>query len=295
MSVCGKNISIILYGLDLILLLIVVFSYLLRRDEANRIFYIAALVVICSPIAIYVIILIIQLVKFMLVPIGDAKTWIGFSGSIVGGAMTLFAVIFTINHDKSAREKETKRSEKLLIDEKSQRLMPVIEIVERKDGELLFAKKLYGDNDLSYFFEILNVSENHAREINIQSVEYTAYDDQKKKVNLTENLFSTTKTIKILPSKRKNEFYVGLASSSNDLLYPNIFNQSEVSIILTIRITLYDIHKISQHSFITKVTGTLHENYIDPVIQMIGEYGERDGEIYNRFDLQVHSCITDIE
>ena len=290
----GKEISIILYGLDLILLLIVAFSYSLRHDENNRILYVALFVIISSPIATYVTILIVQLVKFMLVPVGDAKTWIGFSGSIVGGAMTLFAVIFTINHDQRARDRENKRNEQLMIDEKSQRLMPVIEIYPLRENDELFSKKLYGEDGLNFIFVISNLSENHAREITIQAVEYIAYYGRGKKIDLTKELFSKPKTIKLLASMRKSEFHIGLSSYKLDKLFPKVFGQTEIRIEVTIKVTLYDIHKIAQHTFVTIVSGTLHENFNDPIFYFMGDNGEKDLELYNKFDLHAYSYITDI-
>ncbi|MHC1734166.1 MAG: hypothetical protein AB9921_00630 [Erysipelotrichaceae bacterium] len=294
MKLYEKSILIILCGINLILLLVVIFSYLLRKDEENRIFYIAALLVISSPIAIYVIVLIIYQIDFMLLTVGDAKTWIGFSGSIIGGAMTLFAVVFTINHDKSAREKEIIRSEKLLVDEKAQRLMPVIEIYPLRENDELFSKKMHGEDGLSFIFVISNLSENHAREINIQAVEYIAYYGRAKKIDLSNELFSKPKSIKLLASMRKSEFHIGLSSYKLDKLFPKVFNQTEIRIEITIKVTLYDIHKIAQHTFITKVNGSLHENFNDPISYYFGDNGEKDLELYNKFDLHAYSYITDI-
>ena len=38
--------------------------------------------------------------------VGDTGDWIGFSGSIIGGLMTMFALVFTIQHENQNRKQE---------------------------------------------------------------------------------------------------------------------------------------------------------------------------------------------
>jgi len=281
--------------ISVILFLLAGFSQLIENYPDYRIYYFTILITLSAPLAIYSLVLIAKATKGGLIQVGLSGDWIGFAGSIIGGAMTLFAVIFTVNHERLVRDDDIKRNELQSISEKSQKFMPIIEICEQRIENSFFTKKINGSNGSGYFFSITNVSENHAREVDIKLIGYTAFDKHNKKVELPSNADSKIKTIKILPSMKSNEFYVMLTSNQLDQSYPAVFNQTEIKLTLTIRIELFDIHKISSHVFITKVNGTFHENLYDPILFYLGDNKEMDIELYNRIDLIVHSCITDIE
>jgi len=279
-----------------LVLLVVYWQVKKTNEESEKILLVSFSISALFLVLTYVFLLFIK-TSFTppLIPVGSIDAWIGFSGSILGGTITVFALVFTINNEKRLREKEYEIQKQVLREENSQRLMPVIEIGPKKDGDSGYNEKVYGDDDLSYRFVISNVSENHARDIEIRAVEYFVYDNTKTKIDITKDLFTDPKSIKILSSNRNSEFYVGLCSNKLDSLYPEVFNQSEISLFLTLEITLHDIHKLSQHSFISNVFCTLYENIDDSSIYWPGDYGEDDKELYNKYDLKVHTCQTDIK
>lgn len=64
----------------------------------DRIVKFTIFVLVNSPLIIYTIVLFFKTFPNTLIKIGDASTWIGFAGSIIGGSMTMFAIIFTIQY-----------------------------------------------------------------------------------------------------------------------------------------------------------------------------------------------------
>ena len=54
---------------------------------------------IASPLMVYAIVLIMKVVSPALEIIGNQSAWIGFYGSLFGGSLVMFALIFTIQHE----------------------------------------------------------------------------------------------------------------------------------------------------------------------------------------------------
>lgn len=127
-SYYNKELLLIFFGVDIILILVLFFGNLSRNDKDNLVFYVAMFVGIGSPIATYIIVLTIKLVKSILIPVGNATTWIGFAGSIIGGAMTLFAVIFTIRFEDSKRSDQLRIDEARDLEKKASLYLPILEL-----------------------------------------------------------------------------------------------------------------------------------------------------------------------
>lgn len=279
-----------------LVLLIVYWKAKKASEEAEKILLVSFSISALFLFLTYVFLLIIKTYFTPpLIPVGSIDAWIGFSGSILGGTITVFALVLTINSEKKLRDKEYEIQKNILKEENSQRLMPVIEISPKRESNSKYSDKIYGDDGLSFEFIITNVSENHARSIEIRATEYLVYSNDRAKINITNEFFTKSKSIKILSSNRSSEFHIGLCSYKLDNLHPDLFSRSEIDILFTLEVTLFDIHMLLPHTFITTIYCTLRENEIDPIVFWHNETGEEELELYNKFNLQVHTCITDIK
>ena len=63
-----------------------------------KVLIVTTYIVISSPFVIYSIILIIKKISSNFIIVGNTEIWIAFTGSILGGLMTMIAVFFTIQH-----------------------------------------------------------------------------------------------------------------------------------------------------------------------------------------------------
>lgn len=80
------------------------------KNEIDRSFNLTLFILLLSPILVYLIILAIYSVVvtnslFGFIQ-GSRDAWIGFAGSLIGGSMTMFAVIFTMQHDRKLRKQD---------------------------------------------------------------------------------------------------------------------------------------------------------------------------------------------
>ncbi len=87
--------------------------------------------VVCSTVLVYIIVYVIghwlPEDLFNIVQVGNSQSWIGFAGSILGGSMTMFAVVFTIRFEGNKR-KEQKKNEDLRDKEKKASIyLPILE------------------------------------------------------------------------------------------------------------------------------------------------------------------------
>lgn len=97
----------------------------------DRISNFTLLILAISPVLVYLIVLVIDIVVLRFPTLfyveGSKNAWIGFAGSIIGGAMTMFALVFTIQHNEKQHKKEF-----------NLRIMPYIEAVKNEN----FSSKL---------------------------------------------------------------------------------------------------------------------------------------------------------
>jgi len=121
----------------------------------------AILIILFGTSGVYSIIFIIirNPDRFVGLYIGNSSDWIAFSGSIIGGMMTMLAVIFTIQHEKTLRKKE-----------KIDQLKPFIHI----DFKMYENSQKYAFNDrgdfISLYLKISNISNNNLRDFKITQI-----------------------------------------------------------------------------------------------------------------------------
>ena len=166
------------------------------EDTLVKISDFAFLVLLGSPALVYIFINLldysIKMWPGLLEIQGTKSDWISFSGSIIGGAMTLFAVVFTLQ-----TERENRRHERVLS------LLPLLEVKVKK----LKTNDIYS---LAQFrsLEIHNITENHAKNIRIKSADISwlklidgSYDTYDKLMQEDSYFLSDSIYISLLPGK----------------------------------------------------------------------------------------------
>lgn len=79
-----------------------------KKDELNTIWFSTNIKVIEFILATYLIINIARYLIPSIFHIGSVDAWIGFSGSIISGIITMMALLYTINHEATIREEDKK-------------------------------------------------------------------------------------------------------------------------------------------------------------------------------------------
>lgn len=142
----------------------------------DRIFNFTVFIIFNSPLAIYTIILIFRTFDESFIKVGNSSVWIGFAGSIIGGSMTMFAIIFTIrNQDRI----------------ESKKVIPHISIdlseLYNIENDLLvttirlnYEKIQLGGHDSCWInFNLTNKSDHIAKDFKIISVQSINYDSNR--------------------------------------------------------------------------------------------------------------------
>ncbi|MHC1734068.1 MAG: hypothetical protein AB9921_00090 [Erysipelotrichaceae bacterium] len=122
------------------------------------------LVVLLSPVLVYSITYIISHLKPELLSkfrVGDAESWIQFSGAIIGGSMTLFAVVFSLRHNEILYEKQ-----------KSDAIKPIFSFSPtlKNEGSELIQTLTDFDSNFRIELEALNISNNPALDFKITDI-----------------------------------------------------------------------------------------------------------------------------
>lgn len=92
-------------------------KYRYHKIESNldflthRIITFTLMTILISPFAVYFASLYFKLNSGFLVKVGSVSDWIQFSGSLIGGSLTLFAVIFAFSLEKESRALELDRTQ----------------------------------------------------------------------------------------------------------------------------------------------------------------------------------------
>jgi len=176
------------------------------------------------------------------VKIGSADGWLAFIGSIIGGVITMLAVVFTINNERDIREKDLLRSQEVLAIQS----IPLINITipdelrgqERKttvlpynNGELKPEIK----EDLTFPLKIflINNSNYHARDLKF--TEFNMYtftnlynenlgDDKDKYISKSRHLYNFTEyaneklnRVKLLPGNFNEKIIIYIPYDYLDL------------------------------------------------------------------------------
>lgn len=173
-------------------------------------------------LATYAILLVI---KFTLTPplfpIGSIDSWIGFSGSVLGGCLTVLALIITINNqkiiidqEKIERLNDKLEQEKKYQEEKSWSLMPIIEI-----SPLLPNVEIKNLHDYCNF-KVENISNNHVRDFEIENVSFSWKDANRDNILVYKVSYSTEEI--------KNKFSLVPAKTERVInLDPSIYDEIE--------------------------------------------------------------------
>lgn len=135
-----------------------------ESDYLDRVFKFTIIVIVNSPLLVYSIVLFLRTIPGYFVHVSNSSTWIGFAGSIIGGSLTLFAVIFAFILEKKSREIELDKTQvpKLHIDTK---------IKINNDNNYDESMFCYGDNhnnaNINLELELRNISNYSAKNIKI--------------------------------------------------------------------------------------------------------------------------------
>lgn len=153
--------AIIVESVSFILFLLALLLQLIEHDQEYRIYYFTIFVVLTAPLSIYSLGLFTQVYKLNIIQFGLSGDWIGFAGSIIGGAMTMFALIFTIQHETKIRKQEK-------IDLKR----PYIDLdFERSKTNQKFIKCYEAEENIELFLHVSNISNNIVRNFEIIKLE----------------------------------------------------------------------------------------------------------------------------
>lgn len=112
------------------------------NDELDRVLKLTMFVLVVSPILVYLIITFFDLIVrgndlYDFVQ-GDRNTWIGFAGSLIGGAMTMMALLFTIRFEEKKRKADKEANDLLYKEDKASSYLPIFEIksINKVSGKL---------------------------------------------------------------------------------------------------------------------------------------------------------------
>lgn len=139
----------------------------------DRIFNFTIFIVFNSPLFIYTIALIFKTFSESFIRVGDANVWIGFAGSIIGGSMTMFAIIFTIQNQDNIESKKVIPHLSIDISDfyniENNLLLTTIRINDEKI-------QLGGHDSCWINFNLTNNSSHIAKDIKITSIQSINYD-----------------------------------------------------------------------------------------------------------------------
>lgn len=158
-------------------------------DKVNRryddILIITFVFIFSAPVLVYFIIFLIrQYLVNNIITIGNAITWIGFAGSILGGSITMLAVLFTIRDNNKKREEDEKKFEKRLLSERQESIkkqtmevMPIPDISFHiaEDGRSVESQ---GDR-LEFTFRNASASSMFLHSINVEDFNYSFFENKK--------------------------------------------------------------------------------------------------------------------
>lgn len=143
-------------------------------DYLDRVFKFTIIVVVNSPLLVYSIVLFIRTIPDLFIKVSDSNTWIGFAGSIIGGSLTLFAVIFAFILDKDNRDLELDRTQTPKI-----KINPLFS-KSKNDESMNFIIEDIENNEIIFnmFLEVINISNYPAQNISINKCELLVYSSK---------------------------------------------------------------------------------------------------------------------
>jgi len=207
-----KSFYLILFLIPIIYFSTLLFEDLYYHKSENNIDYIthriltfAMLTMLISPLFVYIFALYFRISKDFIIKIGNTSDWIQFAGSIIGGGLTLIAIVFAFTLEKEFRELEIDKTQvpKLHIDTK---------IGKNNRNSYDECAFLYNDSSNDTYIhldlKLINISNYSAKNINLISCEFIVCDELMYGSNIDtkplhqENLhlkfFKNIKDLKIL-------------------------------------------------------------------------------------------------
>lgn len=201
--------------LFLIIFLIVVIYDNRSKNLIEKVINFTFLTLFTSPLLVYAIVLIMKLVKPTIEVIGTQSAWIGFFGSLIGGSLVMFALVFTMQHEKLVHANLSIPILEMKLDNHIVKLPIKITGAPNGDGGYHCAPEIY--------IELSNRSKHTAFEIEIVSVMIQNY-------HLFYELEHRT---------RYNKDQIESISYIFDKV-PVVFSKSSVSFPVIVDETLYD-------------------------------------------------------
>ena len=206
----------------------------LNKDRGNIVWLIITISFMFVILA-YIFILVLQIIVYYFpwlesLAIGNTETWILFLGSLLGGSLTLVALMITFGYNDKQRDNE-----------KAHSLMPIciITIPER----LRISDEFHN----TCVFEILNVTTNLLKDLKINLFEVITYTDSENEIVFSEHtilngdLDSVTNIIQPMRSiffspkcPRINQLdrddYINSVKVKIEMTYSDIFNLKTYSL-----------------------------------------------------------------
>lgn len=65
----------------------------------NKVINFTIFTLLVSPLTVYAIVLLMKVISPSLEPIGNEASWVGFFGTLIGGSMVMFGIVFTMQHE----------------------------------------------------------------------------------------------------------------------------------------------------------------------------------------------------
>lgn len=221
-----------------------------KKSESDKLFrniiIATTIITIFSfPITYGLLILGRNLSHFDGVRIGTPDGWLAFIGSILGGIITMAAVVFTINNERKIREEDEVKH----LEYQKNNLMPIIDLdfPINPDGSIKHSTDVYIN-----IFIIRNESSCHALIQNLDIINYTFFteDHSEELLNFERNTIKDSidqlPDIQILEntvipgnSSKNFPFIIRLPDKINDYIFTN--KNTSAKLLLTIDITYTDI------------------------------------------------------
>lgn len=256
------------------------FTYVIYKtkedDFLDKIIKFTIFILLNSPLFIYSLVLFFITYPNILIKVGDSSAWISFAGSIIGGSLVMFALIFTIQNEERIRE----NNRLIEIKRTKLNLMPII------DYDFQITQPKQNSKECFIYGCIDNKSDAHAKifEIKIQGTLVKlddlevdiiqTYDEEKFSYSTTNILYVAGK------SKKDYPFHIPIDPERRGIIINN-HNYATYKIVVEILYT--DIQEIQKYSYTAEKIiklGTKNiyfENYIDlksvevPAITLINE------------------------
>lgn len=198
----------------------------------DRVLMLSISLLLTSPVFIYLITLVIsEYSNNLLVIIGDQIAWISFSGSVIGGSITMFALVFTIQHQNFVRKEENEKRQKEIDEERALIYMPIINVELVNDKEILH----FNETDK---FAVKCCTQNPLRSFEVTCIEICTFDD---------------KLLYSIPKDSLATFDTSIIEMTNPH-YINAFRNESINIMKIISASYYKKLKVNIHSTYFDIT-----------------------------------------